>query len=362
MPRTLSQLLDTRENGLTQLRLILAFFVLIDHAYALNGYEHPKLLWMPLTLSSLAVRMFIFLSGLLVLRSAWRHNIYRYFKLRAARLMPGYWACLLVTCVLIMPAFFLMGFATSTHWHQLLHDSAEHLFRNALLFQWAYVPAGWLSGFPVPALNGSLWTLQPEWMAYVVILALAPLFLRSVPFSVFTFIAFDLIAAWQPRLFMRVLQVFLGPYGFHVMQRSHLYLAVFLLAGMLFMRLSPWILLDRRIACLAFGLLLVLPLVSRFLFTLLSPLLIPYVIIVMSSSFSWPWRADAPDLSYGVYLYSFPIQQLIIGFDLLTSQALPILIQILIASGVALPIALLSWRLVERPALSWAAKPMLAKA
>ena len=227
----LSTLLSNRRNGITQFRLILAFFVLFDHGYALNGQEHPNLGAFPISLSSLAVRLFIFLTGLLCFRSALRHNVFRYFTLRASRLLPGYWLCMLISGLIFLPLFFLMGFSDAQTWSQMLTDSLGYISRNLLLFQGEYVPQGWLSDFPIRALNGSLWTLQPEWMAYLVIFFLAPLFLRSLPMAIVAFDMFDLMSVLEPRLFMRILSGLLSGYGFEISTRSHLYLATYLLSG-----------------------------------------------------------------------------------------------------------------------------------
>jgi len=86
----LSQALSNRSNGLTQVRMVLAFFVLFDHAFALNGWLHPPFGYLPMSISQLAVCLLIFLVGLLCFRSAERPGMHRYLLLRAARLMPGH--------------------------------------------------------------------------------------------------------------------------------------------------------------------------------------------------------------------------------------------------------------------------------
>jgi peptidoglycan/LPS O-acetylase OafA/YrhL len=55
------------------------------------------------------------------------------------------------------------------------------------------------------------------------------------------------------------------------------------------------------------------------------------------------------DLSYGVYIYAFPIQQLLIIGGLASLN--PVVFAI-IAAIATLPLAVLSWFLVEKPALS----------
>jgi peptidoglycan/LPS O-acetylase OafA/YrhL len=55
------------------------------------------------------------------------------------------------------------------------------------------------------------------------------------------------------------------------------------------------------------------------------------------------------DLSYGVYIYAFPIQQLLASFGL--ARLNPIVFFV-IATAATVPLAALSWFLVERRAIS----------
>jgi peptidoglycan/LPS O-acetylase OafA/YrhL len=55
------------------------------------------------------------------------------------------------------------------------------------------------------------------------------------------------------------------------------------------------------------------------------------------------------DLSYGVYLYGWPIQQLLVYF---TDNGTPPLELFIVSLGLTLPVALLSWTFVERPSLT----------
>jgi peptidoglycan/LPS O-acetylase OafA/YrhL len=55
------------------------------------------------------------------------------------------------------------------------------------------------------------------------------------------------------------------------------------------------------------------------------------------------------DLSYGVYIYAFPIQQLLVICGLGSMNPIAFWV---IATTATLPIAALSWTLVEKPAMS----------
>ena len=76
------------------------------------------------------------------------------------------------------------------------------------------------------------------------------------------------------------------------------------------------------------------------------------VMFIMVGEMYWKPVSDVfkrvGDLSYGTYIYAFPIQQMMIASipDIAprTLMALTIVI--------ALPIAFMSWRIIEKPALS----------
>jgi peptidoglycan/LPS O-acetylase OafA/YrhL len=63
----------------------------------------------------------------------------------------------------------------------------------------------------------------------------------------------------------------------------------------------------------------------------------------------WPALVFRHDLSYGAYIYGFPLQQALLVAGFTTSWA-PFFIASLV---LVLPVAALSWLLVERPAQQW---------
>ena len=79
--------------------------------------------------------------------------------------------------------------------------------------------------------------------------------------------------------------------------------------------------------------------------------LIAYVLLWLSTVLPSPAVARRHDISYGVYIYAFPVQQLLVyagahRFGLVAYDVL--------AALATAAVAVVSWRLVERPALRWA--------
>ena len=104
----LNLFLQNKNNGLTQSRLILAFFVLYDHQYAILDAQKPIIFNGMLSFSSLAVYLFMFMSGMLCFESRKRNTNTLYLIKRFARIFPGYCTALLVTSTIFIPIYFLI--------------------------------------------------------------------------------------------------------------------------------------------------------------------------------------------------------------------------------------------------------------
>jgi peptidoglycan/LPS O-acetylase OafA/YrhL len=79
--------------------------------------------------------------------------------------------------------------------------------------------------------------------------------------------------------------------------------------------------------------------------------------LIASAFLAARWFKDltaSGDLSYGVYIYAFPVQQALVPISLETS--IPWLTNVLLATPVTFLLAALSWRFVERPALNLKAR------
>ena len=89
---------------------------------------------------------------------------------------------------------------------------------------------------------------------------------------------------------------------------------------------------------------------------LTEPLFCTYILVYLSYVPGPVLRYDHGDLSYGLYLYAFPVQLLLIkAFPWLTSLAL-----FPLAMLTTLALAILSWRYIEHPCLQFK-RPRQAK-
>lgn len=335
--------LDVRNNSLNLIRLALALLVLVAHGYYLSGAgTGPSV--QGENLGGWAVFGFFTISGYLITASRFANPLGRYLVLRVARIYPAFLVCLLVTAGVFAP----VAWATEGRdWGGFLMTPTTppaYVLENLALRINAYDVAGTPSAVPYPgAWNGSLWTLYFEFLCYLIVglLICLPVVRRNrwlivVGFAVSVF-AWATVDAWGPDaypdllLLARLLPAFLGGAVVQVLigrvpLRTPLALAAIAGAALLVASVDHW------------GAQLAAPLIA-------------YALLWLSTVLPSPPIARRHDISYGVYIYAFPIQQLLVyaGVHRLGLVAYDVLAALTTAA-----VAVLSWRLVERPALRWA--------
>lgn len=168
---------ENRLAGADFVRAAACLTVLFHHLAQRMSYDHD-LGWMEwfrpfVDMGTLGVAMFFALSGFLLARPFWQSldrgepmpSLRTYAMRRAARILPGYWAALLVTFVLSITVF---GFAVDA---QLLVRLGAGILAVA---DWH-----WVTLFPVEV-NGPLWSISFEVTSYLLLpLGFALLFLAS---------------------------------------------------------------------------------------------------------------------------------------------------------------------------------------
>ena len=94
---------DSRRNGLSTIRLVLASTVVLWHSFPLTGHDiEPE--GLREVVGSFRVDAFFAISGFLVLRAWNRNPDTRFFiRSRALRLLPAFWVNLTITAFVIAP-------------------------------------------------------------------------------------------------------------------------------------------------------------------------------------------------------------------------------------------------------------------
>lgn len=338
----ISQVAHGRDNNFNLIRIIAALAVLFSHSFALatgNGSAEPLRTGYGLTFGDIAVDIFFVASGFLVTGSLLsRNGVIAFVWARVLRIYPALWVMLGMTVV--------MGCALTTlpvGQYLTQYGTRQYLVSNALLFQGVdyYLPGMFLHTPWRLAVNGSLWSLTPEVRIYTLLLALwiAAGIARARRFAIFR------AAAIATAIVSGVWYLHQGSFDTTGYPR---------LIFMFFSGASFCLLKDRIELRLfpATGLLALIALSflqPTILFVVLS-LSLPYVLMVLAYLPGGPIRAfnRLGDYSYGIYIYAFPVQQMLVSLLHHISS-----LELMWASAAITSfLAVLSWHLIEKGALS----------
>jgi peptidoglycan/LPS O-acetylase OafA/YrhL len=326
-----------RDNNTPLLRLLAATAVIAFHSCALtNRWTDDPLyrLTGDTNLGAVGVNCFFVLSGFLVTQS-WlqRAHLPAFLAARVLRIYPALIAAVVVSIL-------LAGVSSAVPWGAFLTDPMTITFarHNALGWRVEYFLPGAFKSNPYPnAVNGSLWTMPVELRLYVgvAILGACGVLARRRVWAV-TFVVllvvFIIKPGWLPlptrdkAVFDLALLFALGSLAYAWRERIPLSL-VAVAVGMLLYVWNP----GGAVRGHWLGVLTV------------------YSVLVLA----YHPRAQAPsfnrggDYSYGLYVYAFPVQQLIVHLvpGLTTIELL------IPAFAVTLALAAISWHFLERPIL-----------
>lgn len=328
-------------NSFDSLRLLFALLVIVTHSFALVGLADPLEVYTELTydFGKLGVTGFFAMSGYLVTRS-WlgNPNPFRFILARAMRIVPAFWLALLFSVLVASianphPLEFLLDELT---WHWV--------WRNAFFIWHGYssMTPGAFANNPIPGgANGSLWTLTYELYCYAAIglLGIARVFTR--PQWIWILVAVLLVFYYK--------LILSDPSAFR-MAYHDLYLA-FATGMVVALRgyRAGILLVAVAFACTALGAALEFPTAHRWIAP--TQVLIAVAVIRLANS-TWLSHLAFPsgDYSYGLYVYAFPVQQLIIACYGPTTPP-PLTAALTVAA--TLPFAMLSWHCVEKRALEF---------
>ena len=339
--KLLADVAGSRQNNFDSLRLIAALLVMVDHTFPLHGQTHVFVEDIGFTLGALAVSAFFAMSGFLVTKS-WLDdpNPVSFAAKRALRLMPG-----LIVSVLFC-AFVIGAAATTLPLADYLRDPGvlSYIKHNVAVFPLRYALPGVFADNPYPsAVNGSLWSLPVEVLAYGVVLGLGITTLLRRRTVVVCVLAFCLYMHWHIES-----NGWLGSGIWLEMPVVQIWdlLSIFLIGALLYLY-REHIVLSGQVA---------VALVALYVVTLNTPYtgivfyaMVPYCLFTLAYA-NLPWLkalARPGDVSYGVYIYAFPVQQLLAAHRPNMDPWLALVFTV----PVTYVLALLSWRLVEKPAL-----------
>ncbi len=331
-----------RHNNFDFLRLIFASAVIVSHSYPLSGIDEVFAKWSAnqFDLGGLSVNIFFAMSGYLIFQSLQRSkNIADYIWKRVLRLYPALIVILLIT-MLILPLIYKgQNIANEiSYW--------SYLSNGLSLYNLQHQVQGVFGNNVYPqAINGSLWTLSYEFTMYISLLGLflirtqkISLYVLITAFSVM-YLAFNL----RPTFLSKIFEII------HIDTQQLYRLGSYFLAG----AILTFVNLQRFNTTFFRCSLLIILLLSLFFykFKYVAPVILSILIIsigILQTKYISKLGYTFGDISYGMYIYGFFVQQLLMCFfDLSVYQLMVTALLITIIP------AYLSWHYVEKQALRY---------
>lgn len=347
MSTPLSTYTSDRNNNFNLIRFIAASLVIYSHSFALalgSGVSEPMGNAVGVTFGSLAVDIFFISSGFLITSSYLaRNNLIAFTYARALRIYPALIVAMLF-CVFVVG----LSFTTwSTTDYLTDFQTFKYFVRNVTLFTGVeqHLP-GVFEGLPFPkAVNGSIWTLPYEINMYALIalaLILASFLSKKLPKVTVKYSLLVLAALG--------LALTIGDHFTNIGEKKnyffHLY-AMFFIGGALFIWRET-VPMSSKIAAIAFVVLLASAF-NKHSFFVCYCLTLPYLVLYLAYvpkgkilKFN-----NYGDYSYGIYIYAFPVQQMLVYFY----PNIGVNTMAVSAFIIVLGFAALSWHFVEKPTL-----------
>jgi peptidoglycan/LPS O-acetylase OafA/YrhL len=338
--------LPPRHNNFDALRLIAAVSVIFSHSFLVAEGTQNREWLIVLTgnqciLGLTGVFIFFAISGFLVTQSFEQTpNPLHYLAKRALRIFPGLFIATLISAFVLGPLVTTLPLGA----YLSRPEAYEYVIGNTLLDQSVHeLPGVSFAHNPVGLeINGSLWTLRLEFTMYLMVLVLGLLRLLTVR------VALVLLVFGVACLHFEMLYP-LEKWGwFFELLSGWGWLVGFFAAGMVLYKLRHTRILGGRIALLALaGLVLSVPLRQ---FITLFPVFGCYLALWLALNVRLPVipAAGFGDLSYGLYIYGWPVEQAVIWLYRGHAAWWQVF---LTALPIAAALAFLSWHLVERPML-----------
>lgn len=333
---TISLRFDPRANALNAVRLALALLVIVWHSFPLSGND---IAFAPLRqlLGEIAVDGFFAISGFLIVGSWMRNPQWgRFLLARVLRIFPAFWVCLLVTAFVIAPLATMLATGTGVV-GTLSLENVTYVLRNSALRIFQPGIGDTPLGVPFDGVwNGSLWTLWWEFLCYLGVLALGVLGLLRFRWTIPVLFAGAMLA---------LVATAYGPIE-HALVVVGARFAVMFAAGAVLQRYAHRIPLTWPLVAAAGAVTLASMLLPDY--RIVGALPLAYAVFGIGALVTHPrWRFEH-DLSYGTYIYAFPVQQVLASVGV-HEWGIPVYWAG--ATAITLVLAAASWFLIERHAL-----------
>lgn len=340
--------LKDHHNAFGFLRLFLASLVIVSHTPELaDGNRSRELLtrfFGTISFGEVAVDGFFLISGYLIFGSfAKNPNILSYFARRVARIYPAFIAASLICLFLVAP----LG---GGNFQDIVHSLPISLWHIAVL-QMPVAQNIFLNSY-YPQLDSSMWTIRYEFFCYLLVVPLALFGLSDKP-SVVSTIAICFLIIFCVIIYNSNIntanKLYLVEIIPHSFDKIFKFSGIFLIGSVYFiyrnvMRFSTTGVL---ISCVGLAATLFSPVIAELGMAIFGGYLI-FAIARWGGSGIISRINNRNDISYGVYLYAWPIEKLLMWYwpD----------VSLIVAGLCTLVLSCLcgwiSWHALEKPALA----------
>ncbi|EOV9592575.1 acyltransferase family protein [Cronobacter sakazakii] len=322
----------SRNNCFDIARHIAATLVIFSHHFAFNGMAEPRVLGIT-KLGTFSVLVFFSISGYLIAASYLKSDsVLSYYKKRIKRVFPA-----LIACSFIMIYFLCPIFGSGPAIDYIISNGAKLAFLD-------YITLGWhpdnINGFAKNyihrgMLNGSLWTLGFEFFAYILVSAV---FFRKRMVTASCLIVI-LIAVFT-QLAVRNGVRFSYDVDFN---RLSLLTVTFFCGSLLFFTRMYWNNIWSKLTLISIALLCAIFISDKNEYDLMFYISVPFFVVPLCTMFSDKIINGRFDISYGMYIYAYPIQQVVIN-----NTKTNFIASLFISVSIIIILASLSWLLIER--------------
>ncbi len=323
-----------RKNNFDFVRLVLSLIVVIVHLGALtqntnikvvSGYFDPKL----------AVDSFFIVSGFLIFMSYENsQSVKIYFHKRLRRIFPGYIFVILISSIIL---FFISNDNFQTYFNI---DFIKYVIYNLLTLNFLHPTLpGVFENNHMSAVNGALWTIKVEIMFYFSVPFIIYFIKKINKLYILVFVYILAIVYYQVMLYLSLEY----PFALKLSNQLPAQLAYFISGASLYYYHA----IFKKYS---------LPLLTGALFILiyykfsgslyfLYPLSLSIVVIYIATVLKYLGNfGKLGDLSFGIYIWHFPIIQVLVSYNLFSNTLYGVsivIISIFLAS-------LISWHLIEK--------------
>lgn len=338
-----------RDNNFNLIRFLAALAVIYSHCFpisqgaaALEPFEST----LGISLGEIAVHVFFVTSGFLVTGSIIKKKeLVGFFFARILRIFPALIVSglfVVLICGVIETKLNFIDYLQSP-------EVLKYFLQNTLLIVHKvsyFLPSVFMDTPYVGVVNGSLWSLPWELKMYIILAGIFFLFKKKFGMFVISLYILSFVYFICNEFFLDFGSIFF----------THLfYLSILFFSGSLFYIYSDRIPINTLFfISIVFFLTLLVIFLDLKIFTFFYYFLFPYVVLYLAYVPSGFIRLfnKLGDYSYGLYIYAFPIQQLVVSFFkditpiMLFNYSFPIIFIL----------SFFSWVFVEKPALKFKLK------